>query len=50
MAKGSFGDIIKGVFYLILILILVMLIAKFWGLRKFFSDVALFTKEIFRGI
>lgn len=50
MPKGSFGDIMKGIFYLFLILIVVMLIAKFWGLRKFFLDTTMFIKEIFRGV
>lgn len=50
MAKGSFGDTMKGIFYIILILIILFLIAKYWGLRQFFVDIGRFIGAIFGGI
>jgi hypothetical protein len=50
MDKGSFGDTMKGVFYLILILIILFLIAKYWGFRQFFNDIIRFVGAIFSGI
>jgi hypothetical protein len=50
MEKGSFGDNMKGIFYLILILIILFLIAKYWGFRAFFSDIIAFIRSFFEGI
>jgi hypothetical protein len=50
MAKGNVGDIMKGIFYLILILIVLVLITKFWGLREFFKDIGLFLRAIFKPV
>jgi len=47
---GNFGDTMKGIFYLVLIFIIFVLIAKFWGLRQFFVDVGRFFKAILDGI
>jgi hypothetical protein len=46
----SFGDTAKGIFYLILIIVVLVLIAKFWGLKQFFIDIIRFVKAIFDGI
>jgi len=50
MKKGSFGDTMKGIFYIILILVTLFLIAKYWGLKQFFSDIGRFISAIFGDI
>lgn len=46
MRKGNFGDTMKGIFYLVLILIILFLIAKYWGLKQFFIDIGRFVGAI----
>jgi hypothetical protein len=50
MAKGSFGDTMKGIFYIVLVLIILFLIGRYWGYRQFFSDIFHFFKALFEGI